>query len=46
MVIEDMYQDFRDGTNLLLLLEVLTDEKLVKYFCILVYFCMHLGDFC
>ena len=30
MVIEDMYQDFRDGTNLLLLLEVLTDEKLVK----------------
>ena len=25
-----MYEDFRDGTNLLLLLEVLTDEKLVQ----------------
>ena len=26
----DMYQDFRDGNNLLLLLEILTDEKLVN----------------
>ncbi|XP_046858231.1 microtubule-actin cross-linking factor 1-like isoform X2 [Xenia sp. Carnegie-2017] len=30
VVIEDMYEDFRDGINLLLLLEVLTDEKLPR----------------
>ena len=27
--IEDLYEDFKDGSKLLLLLELLTDEKLV-----------------
>jgi hypothetical protein len=36
VVIEDMYEGFRDGTNLLLLLEILSEEKLVKIVLLIV----------